>query len=323
MLYFLVMFGSFLTVVFLTFLVYNTVFASRLAVLDRLEIHTLDPTAMQEVDATRKRGLKGDLLNILGVLGRIFPRKSYLESLQKKLIQAHVLMRAEEFIGLSILTGVAILLFVYLLTGSLLVGIPAGILAFKAPDVVVNLKKKSRMETLGNQLPEALSIIASGLRAGFSFPQAMSVVIKEMEPPISEEFNRTIRENRLGKPMEEALTNLSERTDNEDLDMFVTALIIQRQVGGNLAEVLDNIAHTIRERVRIKGEIKTLTAQGKLSAVIICLLPVAIAAFISIVNPEYMAPLIQDPIGLIVLILAVMLLIVGVFLISKIVNIEV
>ena len=323
MLYFITMIGSFLTVIFLTLLIYNTIFASRLAVLNRLETHTLDANTMQEVEAARGKGFKADFYKVLGVLGKIFPRKSYLESMQKKLIKAHVLMRAQEFVGLSVFTGIGVLLLLYLLTGTLLLAVPAGILGFKMPDVVVNMKKKKRAETLGNQLPEALNIISGGLRAGFSFPQAMGVVGKEMEPPISEEFNRVIRENRFGKPMEEALLNLSERTDNDDLDMFVTALIIQRQVGGNLAEVLDNISHTIRERVRIKGEIKTLTAQGKISAVIVCLLPVGVAAFITVANPGYMVTLIEDPIGLIVLVMAVMLQIIGIYFISKIVNIEV
>lgn len=323
MLYALVMVGSFLTVVFISLLVYNAMFSSRLAVLNRLQTHTMDDTAIRQVEGDRAKGFREDFLGMLGALGKIFPRTSYLEPIQKKLIQAHIFMRAEEFLGLSFLVGGAVFLLFYLLAGNFLYPLPLGIISLKIPELVVNNKKKRRMEALGQQLPEALGIISNGLRAGFSFPQAMAIVGKEMTAPISEEFNRVIRENRLGKPLEEALSGLTERTDNDDLDMFVTALIIQRQVGGNLAEILDNISHTIRERVKIKGEIKTLTAQGKLSAIIISLLPVFVGTFISIFNPEYMLTLVQDPAGIIFLTVAIILLLVGIYLISKIVNIEV
>ncbi|HHX77511.1 MAG TPA: secretion system protein, partial [Firmicutes bacterium] len=166
-------------------------------------------------------------------------------------------------------------------------------------------------------------IIANGLRAGYSFPQAMDVVAREMEPPIAEEFNRVIRDNRLGKTMEEALKELTERNDNEDLDMIVTALLIQRQVGGNLAEILDKIENTIRERVRIKGEIKTLTAQQRMSAAIIVLLPFAVTGIIYLMNPDYIMTLFRQPLGLIMVAVALVFQSLGIFMIRKIVNIDV
>lgn len=323
MLHYVVLAGSFFTVTCLFIGLYNLVFASRLAVLNRLETHTMDPDDMIEAEEVRSRGFSGELLHFMGVLGKMFPRRSYVDIIQKKLTQARVFMRAEEFIGLTIVSAVLLFIILYLLTGAVLLALVGLILGYKIPGIMIDMKKNKRMNALNQQLPEALSIVSSGLRAGFSFPQAMSVVSKEMPPPISEEFYRVIRENRLGKSMDEVLTNFSERTDNEDIDMFVTALLIQRQVGGNLAEVLDNISHTIRERIRIKGEIKTLTAQGRMSAVIVCLLPIVVAGFVFILNPEYMLTLIEEPIGVIMICFAVMLQLIGILLIRKIIDIEI
>jgi tight adherence protein B len=315
--------GAFLTVVFFCVGFYQMLFASRLTVLERLKVSTLSSAAQQQVEAARAKSLKEEFLRFLGILGTTLSRWINLQTIQQKLLQAHILMRAEEFIGLTICSGIAIFILFYLVTGHLLLALPAGLAGFKMPDLVVGIKKNQRVNTLTQQLPEALTIISNGLRAGYSFPQAMSVVGREMGPPIGEEFSRVIWENRMGKPLEEVLHNLGERTGSEDLNLVITALLIQKQVGGNLAEILDNISHTIRERVRIKGEIKTLTAQGRLSAVIIILLPVGVAAFLMFMNPEYMLTLVQEVLGLIMLGVAVVLQIVGIIVIRKIVNIEV
>jgi len=144
-----------------------------------------------------------------------------------------------------------------------------------------------------------------------------------MESPISDEFLKVLRDNSLGKPMEEALENLSKRTDDEDLDMFITALLIQRQVGGNLAEVLDTISNTIRERVKLRGEIRSLTAQGRLSAAIISLLPFALALAISVLNPGYLNVLFTTLPGIIALVLAVVMELIGILMLIKLVNIEI
>lgn len=323
MLYFILMASSFLMVTFLTIALYYIIFASRVAVLQRLETSPADVNTLQEIEEARGRGLKGELLNVLGIFGKILPGRSNLVHLQNKLIQARILMRSEEFLGLTFFTGIGVFILLYLITGSILLALPVGLISFKVPGIGVDMKKNKRMSALNEQLPEALTIISSGLRAGFSFPQAMSVVSKEMEPPIAEEFGKIIRENALGKTMEDALNNFSERTDNEDIEMFIMALLIQRQVGGNLAEILDNISHTIRERVRIKAEIQTLTAEGRISAIIIVVIPFAVAGFLSITNPEYMMPLIQTPLGLAMIGVGVVMQILGIIFIRKIIDIEV
>lgn len=320
--------GAFLTVVTACLGFYHLFLAPRLSVLERLKISTMPPAAQKQLEALetgQARGLQGEFLRFMGLLGAVLSRfrRINLQGIRQKLLQAHILMRAEEFIGLTIFSGGAVFLLFYVLTGQLLLALLAGLVGFKLPDQVVGMRKNGRVNAITRQLPEALTIISNGLRAGYSFPQAMAVVGREMEPPISEEFARVIWENRMGKPLEEVLHNLGERAGNDDLDLVITALLIQIQVGGNLAEILDNISHTIRERVRIKGEIKTLTAQGRLSALIIILLPIGVAVFLAFINPEYMLTLVQDTLGLILLGVAVVMQIIGIFIINKIVNIEV
>lgn len=323
MLHYLVLSGAFLTVIFLFTGLYQLVYSSRLSVMDRLKTYTASAGISQQFELSKSKGSAGEVLNFLGMLGMMLSRRTNLKAIQKKLLQAHILMRAEEFIGLTIFSGLAIFVLFYLFTGTFLLALLVGLIGFKLPDLVVDLKKTKRKNALTEQLPEALSIVSSGLRAGFSFPQAMSVVSREMGPPIGEEFARVIWENRMGKPLEEVLHNLGERNDSDDLGLVITALLIQKQVGGNLAEILDSISNTIRERVRIKGEINTLTAQGKLSALIIVLLPVAVAAFLIFMNPEYMLTLVQEPLGMIMLGVAVIFQFIGIMLIRKIINIDV
>ncbi len=293
----------------------------RSAVIGRLGKATSGEVAVEQTG--KKVGLKEDFLWVLGQLGRVSPRKGRLKEIQLNLIKADVMMRAEEYIGLTLLFGVVIYTVMFLFSGSFIVGFISGLISLTVPGVLVNVKKKRRSRLMTDQLPEALNIISSGLRAGFSFPQALSVVIREMEGPLTSEFSRVLKENRLGKPMDDALHDLMGRIENDDLDMLVTALLIQRQVGGNLAEVLDNISHTIRERVRIKGEIRSLTAEGKLSAIVISIMPVGVALILSILNPEYISLLIEETIGLVLIGVAVIMQIIGFIITWKIVDIDI
>lgn len=144
-----------------------------------------------------------------------------------------------------------------------------------------------------------------------------------MADPIRWEFQKVMRDNSLGRPMEEALQELSVRTGDEDVDMLVSAIIIQRQVGGNMSEVLDMIANTIRERVKLKGEIRTMSAQNKMSAIIIGVLPIAIGVILSIMNPEYIMPLFTEPLGQVLVIGAGFMMIMGVIFLKKITTLEV
>jgi tight adherence protein B len=314
--------GAALSVFLIVVGIYQAFFNPRLAVINRLGKATADVGGPAE-QVVRNNGLREYLLWVLGKLGRIAPRRARLEEIQANLIRANVFMRAEEFVGLTLVVGVLVYIVFYLLTKSVLIGIFAGLISLFIPGVVINSKKNKRMLAITNQLPEALNIISSGLRAGFSFPQAVSIVVREMQPPLAFEFSKVLRENRIGKPMDDALNDLLDRIENDDLELLVTALLIQRQVGGNLAEVLDGISHTIRERVRIKGEIRTLTAEGRLSAIVLISVPLVVAGAILLLNPGYIIPLIQEPVGLIMIASAVILQIIGIFFIRKIINIDI
>ena len=316
---YLVLISAFFTIFFIFMGIYTLVFSKRLTVAERLDIYTKDADMIVEDPIS----LKEFLLSIIRSVSNILSRKTYLEGVRKKLLQAYVLMRPEEFVGMSILIGISIGLLLFLLSKMWLIGIIGLIFGFKLPDIIVGSVKKKRMKQLNGQLPDALTIVSNGLRAGFSFTQAMNVAATEMDSPLRDEFLKIIRDNSIGKALDEALMDFSERTDDDDIDMFVTALIIQRKVGGNLAEILDTIAATIRDRARIRGEVKTLTAQGKISAIVITMLPVGIAIFLLFVNPEYIMELFTNRVGLFMVAGAVFMQIVGGFLMLKIADIEI
>lgn len=242
---------------------------------------------------------------------------------KSKLQRAGILLKPEELNGITILTALLFALLFMLFTQNLWLGLLGLLIGGLIPGLVVEMKLGRRSKKLNDQLPEALGVIANGIRAGFSFPQAVAMVVREMEEPIADEFGKLLRENSLGKPMDEALANLSARTEDEDLDIVITALLIQRQVGGSLADVLDTISDTIRERVKLKGDIRTLTAQGKLSAVIVSVMPFAMALMLNLVNPGYMSIMFTNPIGIIALIFAGVSMLLGMFVLSKIIKIKV
>lgn len=319
----LILIGAFFTTVFLILGIYTLFFSSRVETLSRLKKYTMDENLSLQASKVKKESKRKNLLGILGAFGGVLPQGSYLDKRKKKLMQAAVLMKPEELMGASLISAVALTLLFYLITKSIIIALVFLPIGFIIPDLIIGIKKSKRMTKLNSQLPEALNIISNGLRAGFGFIQAIGIVINEISGPITEEFNKVLRDNVLGKPLEEALINMSERTDDEDLDMVITALIIQRQVGGNLADVLDTISETIRERVKIKGEIKTLTAQGRISGVIVTLLPFAMAVVLSIINPGYLNVLLTSFIGKLMIIGGIMLQLIGIFVLTKLVDIKV
>lgn len=319
----LLLVGVFITVSFFIIGIYSAFFSTRVNTLLRLkEVSNNKIEYMEEVKGEKGGSLK-DLFKLLGALGRILPHAKYLNKIKKKLIQASVLMKPEEFIGASLINAVFMGGLFYFLSKSIFIGLAFLIVGYIIPDLILKIKKTKRMVKINSQLPEALNIISNGLRAGFSFTQAISVVINEIDGPISEELNKMLKENLLGKSIEEALLNLSDRTDNEDLDIVISALIIQRQVGGNLAEVLDTISETIRERIKIKADIKTLTAQGKISAIIVSMLPFALGIGLSIINPGYLGVLFTTLVGKLMVGVGITSQMIGIFILMKLVDIKV
>jgi tight adherence protein B len=197
------------------------------------------------------------------------------------------------------------------------------LLGWAAPSLLLARSEKARLKAFEQQLPDALAIIANALRSGYSFLQAMEVVSREMPDPIAREFGLVLRENRVNIPLDESLQHMVERVKSPDLDLVVTAVLIQRQVGGNLSEVLDKIAGTIKDRIRLQGEIRTLTTQGRMSGWIISLLPIALAVLMQLVSPGYLDPMLSHPVGWLLMGLGVVMQGIGVLTIKKMVNLEV
>ena len=171
----------------------------------------------------------------------------------------------------------------------------AALIGFLLPRFWLGRRKSGRLGAFNKQLPDTITLIANALRAGSSFLQAIELVVRESRPPISTEFGRVIREVNLGLPFDQALENMVRRVRSDDLELMATAISIQHQVGGNLAEILDSIAYTIRERVRIKGEIRTLTAQQRLSGYVVGFLPIGLAGFLFVAAPGFMEPMFDNP----------------------------
>ena len=244
--------------------------------------------------------------------------------LELRLHRAGIPLKAGEFLAINGFVGlVGGLLGVVISRGDLLQMLLFLLIGLILPQLYLIRKERASMSALSGQIADSLILMANSLRAGHSFLQSLEMVAREMDPPISREFRRALQEMNLGIPVETALTAMGHRAGNEDLDLMVTAVLIQRQVGGNLAEILDTIAETIRERVRIQGEIKTLTAQGRISGVIICILPVAIGAFIGVLIPSYLSLLIVHPMGKVMLGIGVLGQLAGIIAIRKIITINV
>jgi tight adherence protein B len=245
-------------------------------------------------------------------------KKPLAEQLQK----ADLKLRTSEFIAIQF-GLVALLAIIGFLRWGIIQAIIAGVVGYFIPGFYVRYRMGKRLKAFNNQLGDTLVLLSNALKAGYSFAQAVDTVAKNAVPPMSDEFSRAVREMNLGGSVEEALNNMLKRIESPDFDLVVTAVAIHRTVGGNLAEILDNIAHTIRERIRIKGEIKTLTAQATASGTLITILPIGLAIFLYFVTPTYFKPMTENFIGWAMIGFAIFLIFIGNLIIRKITAIEV
>lgn len=255
-------------------------------------------------------------------IDRAVAGRSFAQNLSTQLAQANLKWTVGEFIGLTLALSMAAGLIPFVLKRPIF--IPIGfMLGFFAPRIFLGMSKAKRLKDFNGQLGDALNLIVNSLRAGYSTMQAMEVISNEMPEPIAEEFGRVVFELQLGISFDTTMENFVRRMPSGDLDLVATAMSVQREVGGNLAEVLDAISFTIRERVRIKGEVKSMTAQGRLTGYVVTGIPFALGAFISWVNPDFMSGLFTDPCGYIMIGISLALIVLGYFTINKIVSIEV
>lgn len=250
----------------------------------------------------------------------------------RDLARADVKLTVTEFISVKILAalvGAGLGAFVGRAApqAAVLVALVAAILCSFIPNLYISRAAKKRVKRFNDQLGDTITMMANALRSGSSFLQTLDLVSREAPSPTASEFRRVVQEVSLGISTEAALQNLLKRVPSDDLDLLITAVGIQMESGGNLAQILDTIGHTIRERVRIKGEIAVLTAQGRISAYVITGLPIGLAIFITVVNPGYMAPIFTfgfPPEAWCCLpVTSLVMIVIGYFTIMKIVNIEV
>jgi tight adherence protein B len=248
--------------------------------------------------------------------------KRFRIRVQRDLARANLKLRVAEYYSIRIGLAVGLGLLLGVLRDPLS-GLVGAILGYFVPRFWVSRRISGRLNAFNKQLADTITLLSNSLRAGSSFLQSIELVSRETPDPMGEEMGRVVREVNLGLGMEEALSNLVRRIRSDDLDLMVTAIGVQQQVGGNLAEILDTIAFTIRERVRIKGEINTLTAQGRYSGYLVAFLPIGIMIVLNFINPEFMQPLFTQLIGQILLAVGAVMMIIGFIAIRKITNIKV
>jgi tight adherence protein B len=272
----------------------------------------------------------------LAQLNRVVEQRDFGANLARDIARADLRLKPSEFLAIwaGSIVGIPLLFIAFSL------GLPAlrspialligAFIGFMLPRFWLGRRKGGRLNAFNKQLPDTITLLANGLRAGSSFLQAVELVVRESRPPMSTEFSRVIREVNLGLPFEQAMENMVRRVRSDDLELMATAINIQHTVGGNLAEILDSIAFTIRERIRIKGEIRTLTAQQRMSGYVVGFLPIGLAGFLFVAAPHFMDPMFHKPpdafglpLGMIILAFGGFMMFIGFMLIRRIVDIEV
>ena len=287
----------------------------------------------REVDLTSKEKIKKtpatDWLNAQ------VERSSIGDSIAKDLARADIKLKSGEYVLVMLISAFGVGFIAWFIGGrnfapiSLVFTVIGALIGFFIPRFYVTGQQSKRLVRFNDQLADMLNLMVNGLRAGYSIMQAMEVVGREMPSPSNDEFRRVVQEMQLGVTMEKALENLLRRIPSDDLDLVITAINVQREAGGNLAEILDTISYTIRDRVRIKGEIRVLTTQVMYSGRFLSLLPIIVMGILYVLNPDYMMEFFKPvnnavlPCGYIALGIAALLIIAGYFTMNKLAEIEI
>jgi tight adherence protein B len=295
---------------------------SRRALARRMRYYAGDMENHQDKPKESKT-LKERFRNLLRGGSRLFHNIRHARGLDFKMQQAGIPLLGTEFMALLLLSAVIVGAFAAVIVKRWYAGILAAIIVVAVEYIYVLVRIERRSASFTNQLGDCLMMVANALRAGFSFLQAMEMISKEMEPPISDEFKHVMRDIGLGSTVERALDDMDKRVGSPDFSLVVTAVLIQQQVGGDLAQILDTISETIQDRIKMRREVKTLTTQGRMSGWILILTPIAFALFMTASNPNYLDPLLHNPIGQAILAVTVTMEIIGAIIINRIVDIEV
>lgn len=267
--------------------------------------------------------LRDEQLSEIPALDSILRRSARVSELQTMLAQGGLNLRAGNFLGLSAVSAVAVGFGAYALTGRSEVGWVAALIGAVLPYAYASIQRNRRFEKFEELFPEAIDTLARAVRAGHAFTTALELITNEVAEPVAGEFRQLYEEQKFGMPVRDALMNLTERIPLVDVKFFVTAVMLQRETGGNLAEILDNLSYVIRERFKIQRQVRVYTAQGRLTMALLMGMPPIIVALMLALNPAFIHPLFADPIGHALLVAGISLQTIGYFVIRKIIRIQV
>ena len=318
---------SFLVFLFALFLVLGAYMlathgsdAKRARLQKRLSEALLHSAHTEDVEVVLARN---ELMSEIPWLNRSLIRVQAALQLKRMLDQADLHITPSRLLMFSAMSGMLLALAVSVISISILLMVVAGLAAAALPFIHVWWTRKKRFDRFLEHLPDALDLMSRALSAGHAFSESMHMVSAEMPEPIATEFRKTYEEQNLGLSLKLALENLTQRIPLLDLRMCVTAVLIQRETGGNLAEILEKVAYTIRERFRIMGDLKTLTTSSRMSAWLLCGLPIFVTIVITVMNPEYMAILWKDQRGHYLIATAMFLQVTGMLIVRKILRIKI
>jgi tight adherence protein B len=267
--------------------------------------------------------LRDEQLSKIPALDTLLRRSTRVTNIQKMLAQGGLSMRAGNFLGFSALAGVVATIAAYVLSKRVEVAWVALLLGFLLPYSYASFRRNQRFEKFEELFPEAIDTLARAVRAGHAFTTALEMITAEVTEPVSGEFRQLYEEQKFGMPVRDALINLTERMPLVDVKFFVTAVMLQRETGGNLAEILDNLSYVIRERFKIQRQVRVYTAQGRLTMALLMAMPPIIVTIMLVLNPSFIRPLFADPIGHTLLVAGIILQTIGYFVIRKIIRIQV
>jgi tight adherence protein B len=267
--------------------------------------------------------LRDEMLSEIPALDTFLKRSAQVSALQKLLSQADMTIRAGSFLLICLSVAIALSAVVLLWTQSGMFAWAAGLLGFFLPYAYASYKRTKRFDRFEELFPQAIDTLARAVRAGHAFTTALELIANEINEPVAGEFRKLFEEQKFGLPVRDALVNLTERVPLVDVKFFVTAVMLQRETGGNLAEILDNLSYVIRERFKILRQVRVFTAQGRLTMLLLMGLPPLVVMVMLIFNPGFIRPLFSEPLGHTLIVIGITLQTVGYFIIRKIIQIQV
>jgi tight adherence protein B len=267
--------------------------------------------------------LRDEQLSEIPAFDTLLRRSARVSAMQEALLQAGMKLRAGNFLVLCVVTGFAAGAAALIWSRNPAIAWAALLLGAFLPYAVVSYRRQKRFEKIEELFPEAIDTLARAVRAGHAFTTALEMISNETTEPLATEFRKLYEEQKFGMPVRDALMNLTERVPLVDVKFFVTAVMLQRETGGNLAEILDNLSYVIRERFKIQRQVRVHTAQGRLTMALLMAMPPAVVAVLAVFSPEFVHPLFYDPIGHSLLVVSIALQTIGYFVIRKIIKIQV